>query len=169
MTVSHRNLTLENGVACEIALKRNPAFHIVSTYVPTLTLIVMALATLFIDEEHVEATIMVSMTSMLVMFTLHQNVQSKVPYTAYLKFVDYWLIFGTLLPFVVFALQVSWELGLGDKKMANQVEDLTDRHKKRNKKRNNYFKIIPKYALLIITFLFTVTYIIVALVLQFFF
>ena len=76
----------------------------------------MVLATLFIDEEHVEATIMVSMTSMLVMFTLHQNVQSKVPYTAYLKFVDYWLIFGTLLPFVVFGLQVSWELGLGDKK-----------------------------------------------------
>ena len=70
-------------MACEIALKRNPAFRIVSTYVPTLTLIVMALATLFIDEEHVEATIMVSMTSMLVMFTLHQNVQSKVPYTAY--------------------------------------------------------------------------------------
>ena len=161
-----KNLTLENGVACEIVLKRNPAFHVVSTYLPTLTLIIMALATLFIDEGHVEATIMVAMTSMLVMFTLHQNVQSKVPYTAYLKFVDYWLIYGTLLPFIVFAILVSWELGSGDKKIQDQVQALGV-HGKNSKVKRNYFKTVPKYALPVVTIIFTLTYTIVALWLQF--
>ena len=98
---------------------------------------IMALATLFIDEGHVEATIMVAMTSMLVMFTLHQNVQSKVPYTAYLKFVDYWLIYGTLLPFIVFAILVSWELGSGDKKIQDQVQELGVYGKNSKVKRNH--------------------------------
>ena len=152
------NLTLENGVSCEIVLKRNPAFHVFSTYLPTLTLIIMALATLFIDEGHVEATIMVAMTSMLVMFTLHQNVQSKVPYTAYLKFVDYWLIYGTLLPFIVFATLVFWELGSGDKKVQDQVHELG----KGSKVKRNHFKTIPKIALPIVTIIFTLAYTIVA-------
>ena len=94
-------------MSCKITLKRNPSFHLVSTYLPTGTLMVVALATLFIDESHLEVTLMVAITSMLVMFTLHQNVQSKVPYTAYLKFVDYWLIYGTLLPFIVFIVEIK--------------------------------------------------------------
>ena len=118
----------------------------------------MALATLFIDEGHVEATIMVAMTSMLVMFTLHQNVQSKVPYTAYLKFVDYWLIYGTLLPFIVFATLVFWELGSGDKKVQDQVHELG----KGSKVKRNHFKTIPKIALPIVTIIFTLAYTIAA-------
>ena len=144
--------------ACEIVLKRNPAFHIVSTYLPTLTLMMMALGTLFIDESHIEATIMVAMTSMLVMFTLHQNVQSSVPYTAYLKFVDYWLIFGTILPFVVFIVEIAWELGMGDKKTQNQVQRLNEK---------NYYKIVPMIGLPFLTFLFVICYTFIALYLQY--
>ena len=173
ITLSQYNiLGMENRVggrhndtlACDITLKRNPAFHIVATYLPTLTLMITALATLFIDEGHVEATIMVAMTSMLVMFTLHQNVQSKVPYTAYLKFVDYWLIYGTILPFIVFIVEVAWELGLGDKQTENKVRRISLRVEEKPKK--NLFKVIPKYGLPVITFGFVTAYTTIALYIQ---
>ena len=165
---------------CDIVLKRNPAFHLVSTYLPTLTLMIMALATLFIDESHVEATIMVAMTSMLVMFTLHQNVQSLVPYTAYLKFVDFWLIYGTILPFIVFIVQAAWELGLGDKRRTqNQIQTIrmnTAWELRDNKTQNlidtelpkkNYYKILPKYGLPVLTFIFVIGYTVIAIYLQY--
>ena len=152
--VSYRhNYTIE----CEITLKRNPSFHIVSTYLPTLILMVTALATLFVDEAHFEATIIVAMTSMLVMFTLHQNVQSHVPYTAYLKLVDYWLIYGTILPFIVFIVEIAWELGVGDKKNQNMVQRITSATDEVSPNRN-YFKIIPKYGLVALTLVFVVAY-----------
>ena len=151
----------DNQVSCKITLKRNPSFHLVSTYLPTGTLMVVALATLFIDESHLEVTLMVAITSMLVMFTLHQNVQSKVPYTAYLKFVDYWLIYGTLLPFIVFIVEVAWELGMGDKKNQNQVMD----YSADNPPPKNYFKIIPKCGLPLVTLIFTLIYICIAIML----
>ena len=165
---------------CDIVLKRNPAFHMVSTYLPTLTLMIMALATLFVDESHVEATIMVAMTSMLVMFTLHQNVQSKVPYTAYLKFVDFWLIYGTILPFIVFIVLTTWELGMGDKRRTrNQIQTITMNtawELRNNKTQNlinirlpkkNYYKILPKYGLPILTSIFVIGYTMIAIYLQY--
>ena len=51
--------------------------------------------TLFIDASHFEATIMVALTSMLVMYTLYQSISATLPQTAYLKMIDYWLL-GTV-------------------------------------------------------------------------
>ena len=70
----------------------------------------MSLLTLFIDDDHIEATIMVSLTNMLVMYTLYQNSIQQVPSTAYLKLLDYWLIFGTLVPCVTFVVLIVWEI-----------------------------------------------------------
>ena len=57
-------------VKFNIRMKRIPWFHITTTYMPTMCILVMALATLFIDPSHFEATIMVALTAMLVMYTL---------------------------------------------------------------------------------------------------
>merc|ERR1712080_477285 len=48
-----------------------------------------------------------SVTVMLVMYTLYQAVANKLTATAYIKLIDIWLIFGLVLPFVVFFLLVS--------------------------------------------------------------
>ena len=58
--------------------------------------------TLFIDVSHFEATIMVALTSMLVMYTLYQSISATLPKTAYLKMIDYWLLGGLIIPFIVF-------------------------------------------------------------------
>ena len=97
-------------VRCKIHLKRMPLYHIATTYVPTLSIIFMALFTLFIDQSHFEATIMVALTAMLVMYTLFQSIAGSMPSTAYLKLLDIWLIFGLFMPFLVFTIEVAWEL-----------------------------------------------------------
>lgn len=103
---------LNNGttIRCMIKFKRNPLYHITTTYLPTSCILFMALVTLYIDESHFEATIMVSLTSMLVMYTLFQSISTSMPNTAYLKFLDYWLIFGLSMPFFIFTSEVSLEL-----------------------------------------------------------
>ena len=57
-------------VFVEIKLKRHCLFHLATTYFPTLCLFLLSEVLLFINEEHFEATIMVSLTAMLVMYTL---------------------------------------------------------------------------------------------------
>ena len=42
---------------------------------------------------------MLTITAMLVMFTLEASVSSQLPITSYLKFIDIWLLYGLLIPF----------------------------------------------------------------------
>ena len=94
----------------EITLKRITSYHVLSTFGPTLTLLIIAIVTLFIEESHFEATIMLAITSMLVMYTLFQSVSASLPQTAYLKMIDVWLIFGLVLPFFIFLVLILIEM-----------------------------------------------------------
>lgn len=77
-----------------------------TTFLPTVCLVVIAEMTLFIDASHFEATIMVALTSMLVMYTLYQSISATLPQTAYLKMIDYWLLGGLIIPFIVFNILI---------------------------------------------------------------
>ena len=100
----------ETVVKAKLYLKRMPAYHMATTYLPTSCIIFMAMATLFIDQSHFDAIITVALTIMLVMYTLFQSIAASMPSTAYLKLLDRWLIFGMLLPFIVFMFEVINEM-----------------------------------------------------------
>jgi hypothetical protein len=74
----------------EILLQRMYFYHLAATYLPTICLLIIAEITLFIDESHFDTTVMVSLTSMLVMYTLYQSIAGTLPQTAYLKMIDIW-------------------------------------------------------------------------------
>ena len=104
------NGTLLKGV---IELQRMPQFHIYCTYLPTFCIICICIFTLYIDEKFFETSIMVSLTAMLVLYTLFQGISASIPSTAYLKLIDVWLIFSLVLPFGVFLIQtvlVLWPI-----------------------------------------------------------
>ena len=94
-----------NFLVVEITLKRMFQYHLAATYVPSALLIIVTTITLFVDEKHYGATIMVHLTTMLVMFTLYQSVSDNMPKTAYLKFIDKWLLFGIVVPFMTFLVE----------------------------------------------------------------
>ena len=99
-----------NYIYVEITLRRMISYHVVSTFGPTLTLLMIAEVTLFISESHFEATIMLAITSMLVMYTLYQSASSSLPKTAYVKMIDTWLIFGLVVPFIIFLILTLIEM-----------------------------------------------------------
>ena len=72
----------------EITLKRMFQYHLAATFLPTILLMIITEITLFVDEKHFEVTVMVHLTTMLVMYTLYQGLQTIMPKTAYLKFID---------------------------------------------------------------------------------
>ena len=93
-------------VHCIFQLERKSNYHLVSVIFPTFVLIIMAELALFIDKSHFEATIMVALTIMLVLYTLYQSVSQGLPKTSYLKLIDVWLMFGLISPFFIFLMLI---------------------------------------------------------------
>ena len=95
---------IQNDIRVHIKLQRKLAGHIFNIYIPTLCLVIIAGFTLFIDYSHFDATIMVALTTMLVIYTLHQSISATLPSTAYLKMIDIWLFGGLIVPFIIIGI-----------------------------------------------------------------
>ena len=150
-----------NLVQCKITLKRKPMYFIATTFMPTVCILFMALVTLFIDQSHFEAIIMVALTAMLVMYTLFQSVAVSLPATAYLKLLDYWLIFGLIMPFFVFSAEVINEL-LMERSTRVQVRNAGKMYGQGEG--DTKFIIYSRYILCGITIIFFLIYTIIALI-----
>jgi hypothetical protein len=66
--------------------------------------------TLFFEESQTELAIELSLTIMLVMYTMYQSINESLTKTAYLKLFDYWLLFCLLIPIAVFLIEIFWLL-----------------------------------------------------------
>jgi hypothetical protein len=104
-------------------------YHITNTYLPTLTLLIIAELTLFFNESHLQVALGFSLTIMLVMYTMYQGVSQSLPKTAFLMFIDYWLIFCLIVPFVVFLVEIAWEFD-HTKKLERASKILSRKQKK---------------------------------------
>ncbi len=94
------------GVSAVIIIKRMFLYHLANTYIPTTCLIIIVEMTLFIDDSHFDTNVMVSLTTLLVMYTLYQSISTTLPKTGYLKMLDFWLLFSLVTPFVIFCCHV---------------------------------------------------------------
>ena len=146
-------------IEIKVILKRIPLYHIFVTYIPTTCILIMALVTLYIDEHHFEATIMVALTSMLVMYTLFQSIAQDMPSTAYLKLLDYWFIFGLVMPFIIFIILVSWELIRV--KNLNQIKPMTPITNK------DSHKLLIQVGLPLFCTIFVIIYFVTAMIIYF--
>ena len=90
------------NVSLVILLERRQLSYFISIFLPTLRLVLAAEITLFIDEMHFQATIMVALTSNLVMYTLYNAIVDELPADSTLKLIDVWLLHGLVMPMVVF-------------------------------------------------------------------
>ena len=88
------------GIRLEIRLKRQIMNELLTTYLPSILLILITYATTFFKPFYFEAALTVNLTTMLVMTTIFISVMGKLPSTAYVKMVDVWLIIGQLIPFL---------------------------------------------------------------------
>ena len=87
------------GVRMTIVLKRKIMNEMMTTYLPSVLLILITYATTFFKPYFFEAALSVNLTTMLVMTTIFMTVMQMLPATAYVKMIDVFLIFGQLYPF----------------------------------------------------------------------
>ena len=92
-----RNQT--EGIWMKVVLKRKLMSEMMTTYLPSLLLLMITFATTFFKPFFFEAALTVNLTNMLVMTTIFISVMEKLPLTSYPKMIDYWLIFCQLVPF----------------------------------------------------------------------
>ena len=99
-----------NGVRMTLTLQRKLMNEMMTTFLPSILLILISKGTTFFKAQYFEAALTVNLTTMLMMTTLFIGVMQKLPATAYVKMVDIWLIFSTLVPFCEVVLLTTKEL-----------------------------------------------------------
>ena len=104
----------------QIIFKRRLTNEVLTTYLPTVLLILISYCTTFFKEFFFEAALTVNVTVMLVLTTLFISVMEKLPPTSYVRMVDIWLIFGILIPFLEVSILTFKEYhSLGDDQTIN--------------------------------------------------
>ena len=106
----HRNVSdNKEGVKMTITLQRKLMNELMTTYLPSVLLMLITWATTFFKPYFFEAALSVNLTTMLVMTTIFISVMQMLPATAYVKMIDVWLIFGQLVPFAEVVLLTAME------------------------------------------------------------
>ena len=99
--VSYRNKSNpKEGIWMTIVLRRKIMSEMLTTYLPSVFLMLITFATTFFKPFFFEAALSVNLTNMLVMTTIFISVMERLPFTSYPKMIDYWLIFCQLVPFL---------------------------------------------------------------------
>ena len=87
------------GIRMTIKLKRKIMSEMMTTYFPSLLLMMITYATTFFKPFFFEAALSVNLTTMLVMTTIFISKMEGLPPTSATKMIDYWLILCQLVPF----------------------------------------------------------------------
>ena len=101
--------TESGGVRMTVVLKRKIMNEMMTTYLPSVLLMLITYATTFFKPYFFEAALSVNLTTMLVMTTIFMTVMQMLPATAYIKMIDVFLIFGQLYPFAEVVLLTIME------------------------------------------------------------
>ena len=99
--LTQRNMDCpEEGIRMVVVLRRKPWREVFTTYLPTILLMMTTYVTTFFKPEFFEAALGANLTTMLMMTTIFMTSLSELTDTAYAKWIDFWLIFSQLVPFI---------------------------------------------------------------------
>ena len=112
----------------EIMFKRKIMSEMMTTYLPSVLLMMITFATTFFKPFFFEAALSVNLTTMLVMTTIFISKMEGLPPTSAIKMIDYWLILCQLVPFTQVVLLTAMEYlreekEKGEEKESSVVED----------------------------------------------
>ena len=112
-TITDLTLTKDkeaNLVFMAIKLKRKVVTELVTTYFPTILLLLITFTTIFFDKDLFGDAIAVNLTIMLVMTTIFTSKIEELPPTSDTKMIDIWLIGCLLVPFTEVVLRTMIEV-----------------------------------------------------------
>ena len=98
-----------NMVFMAIKLKRKVVTELVTTYLPTILLLLITFTTIFFEKGLFADAIAVNLTIMLVMTTIFTSKIEELPPTSDMKMIDIWLISCLVIPFLEVILRTTIE------------------------------------------------------------
>ncbi|XP_050732627.1 uncharacterized protein LOC127006593 isoform X2 [Eriocheir sinensis] len=112
--ILHEEATLLNDthysvIKVEFQLERRYSLLVLTIFVPTFLLILVGYTTLYIQLPAFQVRSIMSLTTMLVMYTLFSQVSNDLPDTAYIKMLDTWFFFCIFLILSIIFLHVTVE------------------------------------------------------------
>ena len=133
-TITDLTLTKDkeaNLVFMAIKLKRKVVTELVTTYFPTILLLLITYTTVFFDKDLFGDVIAVNLTIMLVMTTIFTSKIEELPPTSDMKMIDIWLIFCLVVPFLEVILRtvlecLSCSCDICEGKVARKSETTTE-------------------------------------------
>ena len=117
----------KTGIRMTIVMKRKIMSEMMTTYFPSLLLMLITYATTYFKPFFFEAALSVNLTTMLVMTTIFISKMESLPPTSDIKMIDIWLIFCQIYPFVEVVLLTAMEY---------QRAEESDKKKKRKKRKS---------------------------------
>ena len=122
------------GIRMTITLKRKIMSEMMTTYFPSLLLMMITYATTFFKPFFFEAALSVNLTTMLVMTTIFISKMESLPPTSDIKMIDIWLVLCQIVPFVEVMLLTAMEYNREGKK--KKKKEKGKKMKKGNKAKN---------------------------------
>ena len=108
-------------------MRRKILSEMMTTYFPSLLLMMITFATTFFRPFFFEAALSVNLTTMLVMTTIFISKMEGLPPTSATKMIDYWLILCQLVPFAQVVLLTAMEyLREEETEECVELEDVKD-------------------------------------------
>ena len=100
---------ISNMVYMALKLKRKIATELLTTYLPTILLLLITFTSIFFEKDLFGDVIAVNLTIMLVMTTIFTSKIEELPPTSDMKMIDIWLIFCLVVPFLEVILRTAIE------------------------------------------------------------
>ena len=116
----------DKGLRMLIILKRKVMSEMMTTFFPSVLLMLITFATTLYKERYFEATLSVNLTTMLVMTTIFISKMESLPPTSETKMIDMWLILCQLVPFIEVILVTAVEYYREDPPPKGKDETNTD-------------------------------------------
>merc|ERR1711978_583338 len=112
----------KQGLSMTVVMKRKITSEMMTTYFPSLLLMMITFATTFFKPIFFEAALSVNLTTMLVMTTIFISKMEGLPPTSDIKMIDIWLILCQLVPFTQVALLTAMEYLREEEEKEEEVE-----------------------------------------------
>ncbi|KAK4315441.1 hypothetical protein Pmani_013358 [Petrolisthes manimaculis] len=110
VSLQTNNSNIMGEAEVSVELQRRVGYPVISIYVPTVILLILAYLSLIFRQENFEARVMSSLTVLLVLAALFTQTSTSLPKTSYFKMVDVWLLFSISLIFFVILFHVLIDL-----------------------------------------------------------
>ncbi|KAK7074815.1 hypothetical protein SK128_001825 [Halocaridina rubra] len=88
-------------------LERRYSLLVLMIFFPTILLDVITIITSFVSSAAFEVRTTMSLTTLLVMYTLYDQVDNSLPETAYIKMVDVWFFFCIFFIFAMVVIHIA--------------------------------------------------------------